>query len=418
MRKLLLLFLSVIFLPGILISQETEQKPSVTLSGYVRYEMFFDTYESADARDGEVYLYPLRENLDINGDDLNKNFQLNMLGLQARPRITAIGPKAFGAQVSGVLEGDFLGVTESDARMLRLRHGFLNLKWEKSDLLMGHTWHPMFVTECFPTTVSMGAGVPFHVLNRAPQVRYTAKLGNTMSVMGALLIHGYHKNSGPANAQRNSGLPDTQFQFKFKTDNIFASFTAGYKFLTPRLETADGVKTNETIGSFNIAANTKLTFDPVTIKVEGIYGQNLTHFVMIGGYGANDVPTGPTRVDDYEYTNINTMSVWSDVALNLDFMEIGVFGGYSSNLGAKGDYYSLATYTRGEDINYIFRVSPRVVIKSGKVDFGLEYMVTGAAYGTLDADAPVDPLHPEYSFTDTDKPTINNRMIFSARYKF
>ncbi len=417
MRKLLLLFLSVIFLPGILISQETEQKPSVTLSGFVRYELFFDTYESVDTRDGEVYLYPLRENLDINGDDINNNFQLNMLGLQARPRISAVGPNAFGAEVTGVIEGDFLGISQADTRMFRLRHGFLNLKWENSELLMGHTWHPMFVTECFPTTVSMGAGVPFHVLNRAPQVRYTASLSNTMSVMGALLIHGYHKSVGPGDAQRNSGLPDTQFQFKFKADNIFASFTAGYKFLTPRLETADGVKTNETIGSFNVAANTKLTFDPVTIKVEGIYGQNLSHFVMIGGYGATDAPTGPTRVDDYEYTNINTMSVWSDVAFNFDFMEIAIFGGYSSNLGAKGDYYSLG-YERGRDIKSIFRVSPRVVVKSGKVDFGLEYMLTGATYGDLDATAPADPLHPEYSFTDTDKPTINNRMIFSARYKF
>jgi hypothetical protein len=412
MRKLLLLFLSIIFLPGILISQETEQKPSVTLSGYVRYEMFFDTYESVDTRDGEVYLYPLGENLDINGDDINRNFQLNMLGLQARPRITAIGPNAFGAEVTGVLEGDFLGVSQADARMFRLRHGFLNLKWEKSELLMGHTWHPMFVTECFPATVSMGAGVPFHILNRAPQVRYTANLGSTMSIMGALIIHGYHKNTGPAtaaNAQRNSGLPDTQVQFKFKTDNIFSSFTAGYKFLTPRLETATGVKTNETIGSFNVAANTKLSFDPVTIKVEGIYGQNLTHFIMIGGYGATD---DPLVEPDYSYTNINTMSVWSDVAFNLDAIEVAVFGGYSSNLGAKGDYYSLSGYTRGEDIKYIFRVSPRVIVKSGKVDFGLEYMVTGAAYGTLDT------ANAEYSFTDTDKPTINNRMIFSARYKF
>ena len=411
MRKLLLLFLSIVFLPGILISQETEQETSVTLSGYVRYELFFDTYESVDTRDGEVYLYPLSENLDINGNDINNNFRLNMLGLQARPRITAIGPNAFGAEVTGVLEGDFLGISQNDVRMLRLRHGFLNLKWESSELLLGHTWHPMFVTECFPATVSMGAGVPFHVLNRAPQARYTINLGNTMSVMGALLIHGYHKSSGPADAQRNSGLPDMQFQFKLKTDYIFSSFTAGYKFLTPRLETADGVKTNETIGSFNIAANTKLSFDPVTIKFEGIYGQNLTNFVMIGGYGATEAPTGPTRVDDYEYTNINTMSVWSDVAFNLDFMELGVFGGYSSNLGAKGDYYSLG-YTRGEDIHYIFRVSPRVIVKSGKTDFGLEYMVTGAAYGTLDA------VNPEYAFTDTEKSTINSRMIFSARYKF
>ncbi|MFC2096425.1 hypothetical protein ACFLQ3_01845 [Bacteroidota bacterium] len=411
MRKFLLLFLSVIFLPGILISQETEQKPSITLSGYVRYELIFDTYESVDTRDGEVYLYPLAEDLDINGDDLNSNMKLNMLGLQARPTIKATGPNAFGAKVSGVLEGDFLGVSQADSRMLRLRHGFLKLNWEKTELLMGHTWHPMFVTECFPATITMGAGVPFHVLNRAPQARFTAKLGSNMSLMGAMLIHGYHKSVGPGDAQRNSGLPDIQFQFKFKNDYIFSSFTAGYKFLTPRLETIDGVKTNETIGSFNIAANTKLSFDPVTIKVEGIYGQNLTHFVMIGGYGAAEDYTVAANYD-YEYTNINTMSVWSDVAFNTDFMEVAIFGGYSSNLGAKGDYYALAGYTRGGNIKNIFRISPRVVIKSGKVDFGLEYMITGATYGTLDT------VDPEYSFEDTDSPTINSRVTFAARYKF
>jgi len=407
----------VFLLPGILISQETEQKPSITLSGYVKYELIFDTYESVDTRDGEVYLYPLAENLDINGDDLNKNLSLNMLGLQARPTIKAIGPNAFGAKVSGVLEGDFLGISQNDTRMLRLRHGFLKLNWENSELLMGHTWHPMFLTECFPATVSMGAGVPFHVLNRAPQARFTANLGSSMSLMGALLIHGYHKSVGPGDAQRNSGLPDAQFQFKFKNDYVFSSFTAGYKFLTPRLETVGGVKTNETIGSFNLSANAKLSFDPITIKVEGIYGQNLTNFVMIGGYGAAEDPTLPAN-DDYEYTNINTMSVWSDISFNFDFIEAAIFAGYSSNLGAKDDFYSLTGYERGVDaatgkrLDYIFRLSPRVIIKSGKVDFGLEYLMTGAVYGTLDT------VNPEYSFEDTDKPTINNRIIFAARYKF
>ncbi len=408
MRKLLLLLL-VLFLPGILLSQETEENINVTLSGYVRYEMFFDTYESVDTRDGEVYLYPLRENLDINNNDINQNFQLNMLGLQARPRIIATGAKAFGAQITGVLEGDFLGVSQADSRMLRLRHGYLNMKWDNADLLLGHSWHPMFVAECFPATISMGAGVPFHVLNRAPQARYTVKLGSSISLMGAMLIHGYHKSTGPADAQRNSGLPDMQFQFKLNTDYVFSSFTAGYKFLTPRLVTDGDVKTNETIGSFNIAANTKLSLEPVTIKFEGIYGQNLTHFVMIGGYGAAD---DPTIVDDYSYTNINTLSVWSDVALNFDLIEVAIFGGYSSNLGAQGDYYSLIGYTRGGDIKSIFRLSPRVIVKSGKVDFGLEYIVTGAQYGNLDT------VNSEYSFTDTDKPTINSRMLFSARYSF
>lgn len=410
MKNLLQLSLSLLFLfPLVAHSQENEQKPQVTLSGYVRYELILDTYESVDTRDGEVYLYPMPEKLDANGVDLNRNMNLNMLGLQARPKITATGMKAFGADVVGVIEGDFLGTGPDYSRMLRLRHGFFSLNWTNSQLLMGHTWHPMFVTECFPAAVSMGAGVPFHVLNRAPQIRYTAKFGNA-SLMGALLIHGYHKSTGPAEAQRQSGLPDAQIQFKYNSEKFFTSFTAGYKFLKPRLVTDTlGVSTDKMIGSFNLGANMKFSLNLITIKVEGIYGQNLTHFVMIGGYGAAE---DPTTVDDYNYSNINTMSMWSDISYSNSKIEAAVFAGYSSNLSATDDYYSLEKYTRGENIKSIFRVSPRVVIKSGKVDFGIEYMITGAVYGTLDTKKP------EYKFEDTEKPTINNRMIFSARYKF
>ena len=97
MRKLLLLFLSVIFLPGILISQETEQKHNLNFSGYIGYEMYFDTYNSATTRDGQVYLYPFAEDLDINGDDINQNFQSQMLSIQSRTRLTSSGLSAFGA---------------------------------------------------------------------------------------------------------------------------------------------------------------------------------------------------------------------------------------------------------------------------------------------------------------------------------
>ena len=62
-----------------------------------------------------------------NNDDINQNFKMNMLGLQARPKIMATGAEAFGAKITGVLEGDFLGVSQADSRMLRLRHGYLNM---------------------------------------------------------------------------------------------------------------------------------------------------------------------------------------------------------------------------------------------------------------------------------------------------
>lgn len=411
MKKLTLLFVIILILPCVIFAQEEPEKLKVDFTGYVGYDFFFDTYESVTSRDGEIYLYPLPENLDPQNNDINKNLQMEMRSLQSRAKLSASGLSAFGAKAKAVIEGDFLGTATSYSRLLRLRHAFIQLDWTKSQLVMGHTWHPMFVTDCFPGVYSFGAALPFNPLNRAPQIRYTFKPISSLSFMGALISSGYHKSSGPPDAHSNSGIPEFQFQFKYKTDFLLAGFTTGYKFLQPRDSTLSGVKTNEIIGSFNFQAFAKITTNPITIKAEGVYGQNLTNYVMIGGYGAAEAPMGPTRVDDYSYTNINTLSLWTEVITNFKAFNAGVFFGYSSNLGAKGDYYSLG-YARGENIDYLFRLSPRVQYTSGKLAFTFEYMLTGAAYGTLDT------ANHEYSFTDTEAPTINNRILLGARYKF
>jgi hypothetical protein len=408
MKSFTYLFVILLFIPSLIWAQDEPQKLNVKLSGYVGYEMYFDTYNSVQTRDGEIYLYPKTENLDINGDDINKNFQSQMLSIQSRTRLTASGIEAFGAKISGVIEGDFVGTHQDYTRLFRLRHAFVKMDWSKSQLIVGQTWHPTFVTDCFPGVFAFGAGLPFQPLNRAPQVRYTLMPSSNLSFMGALISHGYHKSAGPTDAQRNSGFPEMQFQFKFKNEMFLAGFTAGYKTLTPRLETADGIKTNETIGSYNLQFFTKLTTKPLTVKFEAVYGQNTSHLVMIGGYGAAE---DTALIDDYSYANINTLSIWSEVHTNFKKFNAGVFFGYSSNLSANDDYYSLG-YARGEGIDYIYRISPRVQYTSGKVTFTLEHMLTGAAYGTL------DEVNPDYSFTDTDKPTINHRILLGAKFVF
>jgi len=406
MKRFTFLFVIILFLPGFLIAQEQTEELKVNFSGYVGYEMYFDTYNSVYTRDGEIYLYPKAEDLDVNGDDINKNFQSQMLSIQSRARLTASGLTAFGAKTSGVIEGDFLGTAQAYTRLLRLRHAFIKMDWTNSQLLMGHTWHPMFVTDCFPSVFAFGAGLPFQPLNRAPQIRYTFKPVSSLSFMGALISHGYHKSSGPTDAQKNSGLPEMQFQFKYKNEMLLAGFTVGSKFLTPRLETAAGEKTSETVGSYSLQAFGKLTTKPLTVKVEGIYGQNLSHLVMIGGYGAAE---NPAIIDDYSYSNINTVSFWTEAHTNFKKVNGGLFFGYSSNLGASDDYYSLG-YARGEDIDYIFRVSPRVQYTSGKTTFSFEYMMTGAAYATsFDANHKV---------TNTADATINHRFLIGAKYAF
>jgi len=409
MKKTTLLISLLLIFPFFLEAQEEDNKFNVNLSGYVGYEMYFDTYNSVHTRDGEIYLYPLPEDLDVNGDDLNQNFQMQMLSIQSRARITAGEITAFGAKTSGVIEADFLGTAQPYTRLLRLRHAFIKMDWTNSQLIMGQTWHPLFVTDCFPSVFSFGAGIPFQPFSRAPQVRYTFMPSDNLSFMGAMVSHGYHKSAGPTDAQRNSGIPEMQFQFKFKNEMLLAGLTAGYKFLTPRLETANGVKTNETVGSYNVQLFGKLTTNPVIVKISGIYGQNLSHLVMIGGYGASDPVAGPNAVDDYSYTNINTVSFWSEVMTNFDKINAGLFMGYSSNLGANEDYFSLG-YTRGENIDYIYRISPRVQFTSGKLTFILEHMMTGAAYATA-----FDSNHKP---TNTNTPTINHRILLGAKYSF
>ncbi len=403
MRKIYLLLAAIAF-SGFVSAQESN--PQINFSGFVGYELFYDTYESVDSRDGEVYLYPLPANLDVNDNDLNKNSQIEMLSLSSRIRLGATGFKALGGDVSGMIETDFLGTGQPYTRMLRLRHAIIKVNWESGELLMGQYWHPMFVTSCFPSTIAFGAGVPFHPLNRAPQIRYTHNITGNLTALGALLVHGYHRSSGPADAQVNSGIPDMQMQVIFDNKSFLAGFTAGYKVLKPRIQTILNEKTDQTIGSFNLQAFTRLSLSSIEWKLEGVFGENLTNFVMIGGYGAAE---NPIFEPDYTYTNIRTMSVWTDFKTKLDAFNFGIFGGYAANLGAKEEYFSLG-YGRGEDIANIFRVSPRVTYSTGEMRFAFEHMMTGATYGTQFDD--------NQKATETADPTINHRFLVTVRLNF
>lgn len=391
--------------------QEAEQKEKtkVKISGFIRYESFFDSHKSVTAREGDLYLYPMNESLDANGINVNKINQLEMLALQSRVNMAISGPEAFGAKTSGVLEIDFFGTAENLVRTPRMRHAFFKLNWTKSELLMGQYWHPMFNTSIFPGTLSFGAAVPFHPLNRSPQVRYTYKPIKNLSIVTALLMHGYHASSGPATAQRDAGLPDSQLQLVYTTGKFLVGATVGYKFLRPRTEThLLDVATKETVGSYNVQGFIKFANDDFTAKIQGLMGENLSHLVMLGGYGAAQ---NPLITDDYSYINLKTMSVWTDLQTNGKKYQFGLFAGYSENLGAENAYYSLG-YARGEDIKYIYRISPRAMVNSGKMQFGLEYLFNGAAYdadGVLGANGEINPAANN---------VINHRILFSAAYMF
>lgn len=417
MRIFSKLLLTIVFALGVftVYAQETE-KPKFEIKpyGFINYEIIMDTYKSLDARDGELHFYPLKESLDINGDDKNKQMQLQMLSLSTRFGLKISGPDVLGAKTSGLIETDFFATANDFARLLSLRHLTINMKWQKSELLLGHYWHPVIVTEVIPANIAFGAGVPINALNRSPQIRFTLLPSEAVKLSFTALTQSYHKSSGPAEAQRNSGLPEFIAQASFGNRKTFmVGASAGYKWLKPRLETASNYSTSKTIGQYLFNAYIMTKMSNTTIKAMALYGQNLTHLNMIGGYGMK-TGTDANTEQDYDYTNLKTLGTWFDLQQGFGKLSIGLFLGYSKLLGADDEYTSLTVgstkYFRNDDMDYFYRVSPRISYKEENLTFGFEYMLTSAVYGeTWDS---------KHKVTSSMDPVYNNRFTLAVKYDF
>ncbi len=418
LSKLILFVLIFLFTFQAIAQEQAKPKFEIKPYGFVVYDIYLDTYKSVDSRDGESYSYPSMPKFDKNGKDANVKTMLDMTSLTSRLGAKILGPDFFGAKTCGLFEMDFMGTKQDYVQLFTLRHAMINLRWEKSELIIGQTWHPIIVNEMIPSTVSFGAGAPFHPLNRSGQIRFTYHFSQFFRLTGAAVIHGLHRSTGVYDAQRNSGKPDVHLQLSMGDRKEFlAGFTAGYKWLTPRLYIdKDTISTNETIGSYDLQAFIMVKPASTSIKLEAIYGQNLTYLSMIGGYGKK---TGSGNLtDDYSYTNLRTFSIWGDIQQDIDKWTIGVFAGYQKLLGADDNYTSIKAdkvtgtpdFFRDDNLSYIIRVSPRVVYKADALSIGLEYILTKAVYGSAwDA---------KHKVTETMDPVSNNRVLVRVAYNF
>ncbi len=390
-----LIFIVIIILPLLSLSQE-EKKFGIKFSGFVKTDVFFDSRQTTDVREGHFLLYPANEILDVNGDDINAKSKFNILSIQTRLRGKITGPDAFGAKTSGLIEGAFFGNIGTDINGFRLRHAFVKLNWTNTELLVGQFWHPMFVTSCFPGTVSFNTGAPFQPFSRNPQIRLTQKFGDFKIIATALEQIDFVSTGPKGNSPKyliNSSVPEFNLRFEYNSKNqetgkeVLFGVGGNYKMLTPRLESSvkdtSGYKiykSDKKATGMSGIAYFKYKSKDVTFKLEGVYGQLMYSMTMLGGYAVHDRDS----VNGFQdYTPINTLSVWTDIHTNGKKCQFGLFGGYSKNLGSNekitGPYYS-----RGSNIAYLYRISPRVIINSGKFRIAPEIEYTVAAYGTPD----------------------------------
>ncbi len=389
-----------------------EKKPlfGIAISGYVKTDIFLDTRQTISLRDGHFLLYPEPQKPDADGGDINAKAAYNILSIQTRFCGSIWGPDAIGAKTSAYIEAEFFGNINPNINTFRLRHAWIKLNWPRTELLVGQWWHPMFVPECAPATVSFNTGAPFVVFSRNPQIRVTQHFGK-FSLALTMLSQVDFMSDGPEGTNtkyiRNSVIPESDLQFQFVTANpakgteFLCGFGINWQMLTPRLSSTitisaaydtviDGkvfhhdavistYKTDVKTMAMAYNAYAKLRLKNVTFKIGGEYGGNNNAYTMLGGYVVKSV-TDPTR-GFVDYANIRSFAAWAEFHTNAIRWQPGLFIAYGKNLGA-GEMVKGPYYTRGGNIDYAYRISPRLIFNANRFRLAGELEYTVAAYGT------------------------------------
>ena len=409
-KNILLLF--VFCIPFFALAQETakEEKPlKLKLTGFVKNDFFWDTRQTVNAREGHFLLWPSAISEDADGNDINAKPNFNFLAVQSRVTLGITGPDAFGAKTSAKIESDFFAQANDNINLLRLRHAFIKMNWTDTELLFGQYWNPMFITACFPATISFNTGTPIQPFARNPQIRLTQNMGNLKFIVVAASQRDYASRGAVGASSeylRNSAMPELSAQIHFAKEKAFLAGVGGsFKRIVPQLVSSQGYATDEAVSSFNGIAFMRINMDQITIKMEGIYGQNTPDVLNISGFAVTKVTDAAKGF--VEYSPLSNISAWTDIHTNGKKVQYGVFAGYTKQLGAAEDIVG-TIYGLGTNIESLYRIAPRVMFNSGKIRFALEGEYTVANYGTS-TDAKGIP---------TDLTAANNMRLLASVYYF
>lgn len=406
--SLILTVLSIItLLPAY--GQKDSAKFGIRFNGFVNSQLMYDSRQIVGGRETMLVLYPENQKLDKNGNDINSSPSFNQLAMITRLTGKVWGPDAFGAKTSALFEGDFTGQTNNDNNGFRLRHANLKFNWQKSELLIGQYWHPFDVPEMLPGTLSLNTGAPIHAFSRHIQMRFAHNFGKLKAIAVAASQRDY-ASEGPLGAKsdymRNAVIPNLHFQLHYNIGKHLIGGGIDYKTLQPRLSTDSLYKTNEKISSMAAIGFARFSFKAMDIKLQASWGENLSEHTMLGGYYEKSIDS---LTKETKYENSSVISAWLDATTNGSKWKFGVFAGYTKNLGYENNIATKGKfYGRGNNIDFVYRVSPRITYTTGQLVFGSEFEYTATAYGTTDLKGKVNNTK-----------TYNNfRVLLSATYIF
>ncbi|WP_462389109.1 DcaP family trimeric outer membrane transporter [Phocaeicola coprocola] len=411
-------FMSLALLVGVSGSVFAQKKGfDYKFYGQVRTDLFYNTRSNSETVDGLFYMYPLDENLDPNGHDLNGVGNGNFYTLYTRLGVDVTGPMLGKAKTSAKVEVDFRG-SGTTYSLFRIRHVYFNLDWGKSALLVGQTWHPLY-GDVAPEILNLNMGAPYQPFSRAPQIRYRFTSNNFMLTAAAIWQSQYlsvgpkTNKPGETSTQKSqefmkkSCVPEFYFGVDYKRPGLIAGAGLHVSSITPRTqsETEDAIYfVNERVTGISGEAHVKYTKENWLVSAKTVLGTNLTQTSTVGGYGITSIDEVTGK---QQYSPLRTSSTWVNVAYGKKWRP-ALFFGYLKNLGATEEvpYGALGT---GTTLDQLFTGTAELTYNIPHWKFGAEYSLCNAWYGDeFDAKAKAINSHS----------ILNHRIVLVALFQF
>lgn len=411
-------FMSLALLVGVSGSVFAQKKGfDYKFYGQVRTDLFYNTRSNSETVDGLFYMYPLDENLDPNGHDLNGVGNGNFYTLYTRLGVDVTGPMLGKAKTSAKVEVDFRG-SGTTYSLFRIRHVYFNLDWGKSALLVGQTWHPLY-GDVAPEILNLNMGAPYQPFSRAPQIRYRFTSNNFMLTAAAIWQSQYlsvgpkTNKPGETSTQKSqefmkkSCVPEFYLGVDYKRPGLIAGAGLHVSSITPRTqsETEDAIYfVNERVTGISGEAHVKYTKENWLVSAKTVLGTNLTQTSTVGGYGITSIDEVTGK---QQYSPLRTSSTWVNVAYGKKWRP-ALFFGYLKNLGATKEvpYGALGT---GTTLDQLFTGTAELTYNIPHWKFGAEYSLCNAWYGDeFDAKAKAINSHS----------ILNHRIVLVALFQF
>lgn len=411
-------FMSLALLVGVSGSVFAQKKGfDYKFYGQVRTDLFYNTRSNSETVDGLFYMYPLDENLDPNGHDLNGVGNGNFYTLYTRLGVDVTGPMLGKAKTSAKVEVDFRG-SGTTYSLFRIRHVYFNLDWGKSALLVGQTWHPLY-GDVAPEILNLNMGAPYQPFSRAPQIRYRFTSNNFMLTAAAIWQSQYlsvgpkTNKPGETSTQKSqefmkkSCVPEFYLGVDYKRPGLIAGAGLHVSSITPRTqsETENAVYfVNERVTGISGEAHVKYTKEDWLVSAKTVLGTNLTQTSTVGGYGITSIDEVTGK---QQYSPLRTSSTWVNVAYGKKWRP-ALFFGYLKNLGATKEvpYGALGT---GTTLDQLFTGTAELTYNIPHWKFGAEYSLCNAWYGDeFDAKAKAINSHS----------ILNHRIVLVALFQF